>query len=94
MGRGRDVSPTRLVIPSIKTGAVNKVYDLINTSYKTGKIYLNKINDIRVKFIQLNLTKINIKRMASEIPTNSFINNYFIHQTSKILCEARENFFF
>ena len=46
-------------------------------------IYLFMINNFFIKLIIINLTKINIKRMASEIPTYLLIIIIF-HLTDKV----------
>ena len=70
-----------------------KQYLLFNKSVRTNvicflftrqaKTCLFWIESLDIELINFNSIKTNIKRMVSEIPTNSLINNYLIHQTIK-----------
>ena len=46
-------------------------------------IYFIQINDLFIKLIIINLTKVNIKRMASEIPTN-LLKIIIFHHPDKV----------
>ena len=65
-----------IIINDKKTMLYILVYICIN-------IYLFMINNFFIKLIIIDLTKINIKRMASEIPTNWLIIIIF-HLTDKV----------